>query len=121
MIATLQKAGAEVVGPGATLKHTLLLVDTPLLSAAILDVNLRDENVFPAALALEGLGVGFVFYTNCEGARELSRAWPKVEALRKPSPARLLIEALSRACKTRALSSRAHLLIRRRLFHDATS
>lgn len=81
------------------LKHTLSLVNTPLLSAAILDVNLRDEDVFPAALALEGLGVGFAFYTNCTGADELSRAWPKVEALRKTAAPKLLIDALLRACK----------------------
>jgi hypothetical protein len=98
LVATLRKAGAEVIGPGATLKHTLSLVNTPLLSAAILDVNLRDEDVFPAALALEGLGVGFVFYTHCAGAGELSRSWPKVETLSKPAPPKIIIEALSRAC-----------------------
>ena len=103
LTATLQKAGAEVIGPGATLKHTLSLVKTPLLSAAILDVNLRDEDVFPAALALEGLGVGFVFHTDWASAGELGRTWPKVEALRKPAPPELLIDALLRACKARAV------------------
>lgn len=104
LVATLRKAGAEVIGPGATLKRTLSLVDTPFLSAAILDVNLRDEDVFPAARALESLGVGFVFYTNCDGAAELVRAWPKVESLRKPAPPKLLVEALSRACEARKQS-----------------
>ncbi len=105
LVDTLKKVGAEIVGPAATLKQTLSLVNTPLLSAAILDVNLRDEDVYPAATALEGIGVGFVFYTSCEGASELSRAWPKVEALRKPAPPKLLIEAVSRACKARMLSA----------------
>jgi hypothetical protein len=97
--ATLQNAGAEVVDPGATLKHTLSLANTPLLSAAVLDVNLQDEDAYPAARALEGLGVGFVFYTNCEGAGELKPGLTEGVVLRKPAP----LEALSRVCKARKL------------------
>ncbi len=103
LVVTLRQAGAEIIGPGATLKRTLSLVNTPRLSAAVLDVNLRDEDVFPAARALEGLGVGFVFYTNYDGVGELSRTWPKAQTLRKPAAPRLLIEALTRACTLCAL------------------
>jgi DNA-binding response OmpR family regulator len=99
LTAILREAGAEVVGLGVTLKQTLSLVKTPHLSAAVLDVNLRDEDVFPAAFALEELGVSIVFYTACTGAHEVHAAWPKAQIVVKPASARLLIEAVRQACE----------------------
>ena len=43
---TLQKAGAKILGPTMTLAHTLSMAQTALMSAAVLDVSLRDEEVF---------------------------------------------------------------------------
>ena len=97
LIVTLRQAGAEIVGPAATLKQALSLVKTPLLSAAVLDVNLGDEEVFPAASALEVLGVGIVFYTGYI-LSDLGRIWPKAQVLSKPAPPSLLIKAVSQAC-----------------------
>ena len=59
----LRHAGAEMIGPAATLKQTLFMISAFPVSAALLDVNLRDGEVFPAARALDELGVGIVFYT----------------------------------------------------------
>jgi DNA-binding NarL/FixJ family response regulator len=105
LIVTLRQAGAEIVGPAATLKHALFLAKTPLLSAAVLDVNLGNEEVFRAASALEALGVGIVFYTGYI-LRDLGGSWPKAQVLSKPAPPRLLIKAVSQACELYAHSVR---------------
>ena len=94
----LRQAGAEIVGPAATLKQTLFLISTFPVSAALLDVNLRDGEVFPAARALEELGAGIVFYTGYADVDSLRRAWPGAKVLTKPAPPRLLISTMWQAC-----------------------
>ena len=62
----LQKAGAEILGPTLTLSHALSLAQTTPMSAAVLDVSLRDEEVFPAAQELTGArGWDRVLYGLC--------------------------------------------------------
>ncbi len=95
---TLQKAGAQILGPTLTLAHTLSLAQTAPMSAAVLDVSLREEEVFPAAHALKNRGVGLVFYTGYAGVESLKRDWPEAQVLTKPAPVRLLIQAVCRAC-----------------------
>jgi ActR/RegA family two-component response regulator len=70
MIATdltrwFEDAGAEVVGPAGSLGKALALVTTnhDRLDGAVLDVNIRDEQVFPVADALSATGVPFIFAT----------------------------------------------------------
>ena len=94
---TLQKAGANILGPTLTLAHTLSLAETAPLSAAVLDISLRDEEVFPAAQALKARGVGIVFYTGYAAVDRLRREWPEAQVLTKPTPSRLLIQAVCRA------------------------
>jgi CheY-like chemotaxis protein len=94
----LRRAGAEVVGPAPTLKQTLFMISAFPVSAALLDVNLRDGEVFPAARALEGLGAGIVFYTGYADVESLRRTWPVAEVLTKPAPPKLLVSAMRQAC-----------------------
>lgn len=74
MIATelaseLVSAGAVVLGPVASLDGALdLIEDADHIDAAILDVNLRGEKVFPAAEMLEKQGVPFFFATGYDQA-----------------------------------------------------
>ncbi|WP_375465598.1 response regulator [uncultured Methylobacterium sp.] len=64
MARSFEADGAEVVGPAASVADALaLLAGTPHLDAAVLDINLRGEMVFPVAEALEARGVPFVFAT----------------------------------------------------------
>lgn len=56
--------GAHVVGPEPTVAGALRLVATePRLDAAVLDVNLRGEMVYPVADVLQAAAVPFVFTT----------------------------------------------------------
>ena len=63
MAQVLERLGAHVVGPVQTpAKALALLADEPV-DAAILDINLKGQMVFPVADALREQGVPFVFAT----------------------------------------------------------
>lgn len=59
----LEEAGADVVGPAATLVHGLEHARADPIDAAVLDVNLRGEISFPIADALSDRGIPFLFAT----------------------------------------------------------
>lgn len=64
LVRTFQRLGAEIVGPAPTVARALALLETGgPLDGAVLDINLRDEMVFPVAEALGARGVPFVFAT----------------------------------------------------------
>ncbi len=96
---TLQKAGAKILGPTLTLAHTLSLAQTTSMSAAVLDVSLRDEDVFPAAHELKERGIGIVFYTGYAAVEQLRRDWPDAQVLTKPTPARILVESVRKVLR----------------------
>ena len=93
-----RQAGAEVIGPVATLGQSLAMISAVPMSAALLDVNLRDAEVFPAALALKERGIGMVFYTGYADVDSLRQDWPGAQVLIKPAPPRLLVSAMSKTC-----------------------
>jgi CheY-like chemotaxis protein len=61
----LEELGVEVVGPAGSLKQALALVgqEADALDAALLDINLHDQRVYPVADALAARGVPFIFLT----------------------------------------------------------
>lgn len=91
---TLRQAGAEIVGPCATVKQTLFMIQSVPVSAALLDVNVRDGEIFPAAHALRERGAGIVFCTGYADVDGLSRDWPNARVLTKPALPRLLISTM---------------------------
>jgi len=61
---TLRGLGAEIVGPVGYLEDALkILHDGSILDAAVLDVNIRRERIFPIARELKARNVPFVFTT----------------------------------------------------------
>jgi CheY-like chemotaxis protein len=61
---TLERRGAHVIGPATTIAAALALIDgSRRIDAAVLDINLRDELVFPVADALRDRNVPYVFAT----------------------------------------------------------
>ena len=101
---TLQRAGAKILGPALTLAHTLSLAQSASISAAVLDVSLRNEEVFPAARELKGRGIGIVFYTGYAAVEQLRRDWPDAQVLTKPASARLLVESVRRVLRPAPLT-----------------
>jgi PAS domain S-box-containing protein len=59
----LVQAGAELVGPATNLAEAIELARAEALDAAVLDVNINDEPVFPVADCLRERGVPFLFAT----------------------------------------------------------
>lgn len=69
-----EDAGAEVVGPAPTVAAALdLLAAGSIVDAAVLDVSLGGEKVWPVADALQARGVPFVFATGYDAAVILPR------------------------------------------------
>lgn len=61
---SLLEAGATVVGPAASVAEAIAVIDREArLDAAVLDINLGAEDVFPVAAVLQQRGVPFVFAT----------------------------------------------------------
>ena len=79
----LRERGCDVVGPAATVADGLRLVTDAPLDAALLDVNIGEETVYPVADALRRLDVPFVFVTGLreDNLREPYRVQPTI---RKP-------------------------------------
>ncbi|MGN6512090.1 MAG: response regulator [Lysobacteraceae bacterium] len=76
--------GAEVFGPVGAVDDALALVrQLPELDAAILDVNLGNETIYPVADALLARGVPFVFSTASDIAA-LPARFRGVPVCRKP-------------------------------------
>ena len=92
LVAGLEGAGAEVVGPAGTLEEALQLVETAPIDAALLDGNLHGKPVDEVASALARRNVPFVFVTGYD-AQSLPRAYAKTAILAKPFSPEQLLEA----------------------------
>jgi len=69
MQSEFEHVGAEVLGPVPSVRAALALIDaTPDIDAAVLDINVQEEMVFPVADALQARGVPFLFATGYERA-----------------------------------------------------
>jgi DNA-binding NtrC family response regulator len=105
MIATdltqwFEDAGAEVVGPAGSVSKALALVtsNAERLDAAVLDVNLRDQKVFPVADALSKAGVPFIFATGYD-AHIIPKIYTEVPRCEKPVDVMQLARLLKRVVK----------------------
>jgi CheY-like chemotaxis protein len=92
----LENQGAAVAGPVGTVKGALVLVETEALDGAVLDVNLRDEQVYPVADALLARKVPIVFATGYEELL-LARAYIGLPRCQKPIDKTALAKALAGA------------------------
>lgn len=62
----LEEWGYEVVGPSGRLEDALALVEAEAVDAAIIDVNLAGQTIFPLAARLKAKGIPFVLTTGYE-------------------------------------------------------
>ena len=90
----LEDLGVEVVGPMPTRAKALAwLASGERVDVAVLDVNLRDEPVFPVADALARQGIPFVFATGYE-ASAIPSAYRGVPRWQKPFDPHELAKAI---------------------------
>ena len=89
----LESAGAEVLGPHVTLGNARQAALEEPADLAILDIDLRGEEVFPAAEQLRKRGIPFLFYTGQPERETLHNVFPEVPVCVKPcQPAKLIGE-----------------------------
>lgn len=92
----LESAGARVLGPAATVSSAMaLLASSARVDAAVLDVNLGGETVFPVADALRLRHVPFVFCTGYDDWA-LPASYQGAIRCEKPVAAEALLDALQR-------------------------
>jgi len=97
---TLAGFGCRVLGPASTVQEGLELIRTERVEAAVLDVNIDGEPVFPVADALAAAGVPFIFATGYGRAGVADRHGER-SVLEKPYESRTLRHALESAIRGR--------------------
>lgn len=98
---TLRRHGCEVVGPVGTVGEGCRLAAAGRIDAAVLDINLGREPVFPVADALAAAAVPFLFVTGYDAGVLPARHRHRPVAL-KPYRVRKLIDALANLLATGA-------------------
>ena len=91
----LKDAGAEVVGPVATVDEATTLAIANGIAVALLDIRLGDDEVWPVARLLAGKGVPFVFCTGHFDPATLPAEWSERPVLTKPTRPKQVIAALA--------------------------
>jgi CheY-like chemotaxis protein len=91
---TLRSLGCAVIGPVATLGEALRISGDVEADIAILDVNLRGEQVFPAAEVLARRGIPLVFCSGFVGASPLPPCFSDALQVPKPYTDRVIARAV---------------------------
>lgn len=94
MVRSFEAAGAEIVGPAPTVRRALdLIAGEASLDGAVLDINLRGEQVYPVADALAARGVPFLFTTGYD-QRVVPARYGHIRRCEKPINPMKVAEAL---------------------------
>jgi len=83
-----------VLGPLASVRETLELLDHEEVSGAILDCSLSDRDITPVALRLAASGIPLVVHSATGLPAEVAAHWPRLPVLTKPAAARAVAERL---------------------------
>jgi DNA-binding NtrC family response regulator len=95
VVRALEDEGAVAVGPTRTVQEARKVMEREAIDAAILDINLHNQPVFPLADELEQRKVPFVFATGY-GEQAIPARFRHVPRFEKP----LDLDALVRAVTT---------------------
>lgn len=106
--ASLEEEGAEVIGPSHTLADAMVLASKSPISAAILDMRLGSASVGPVARLLSERKIPFIFYSGQAHGEPMRAEWPATPIFSKPTPSRLLIDALVRLIRRSELTPAAN-------------
>jgi CheY-like chemotaxis protein len=91
----LSDAGATIVAKCRTVKHALSVAESEPLSAALLDVQVGEDDIDPVARLLSQRGIPFVFFTGQSDPRRLRTQWPESSVLAKPALPDAIVSALA--------------------------
>jgi CheY-like chemotaxis protein len=79
----LADLGCEVVGPAPNMASARKLIEEGRFDAALMDVHIRGERVFPLCEMLEARNIPFVF-TSGYADRQMPSKWTDRKRLQKP-------------------------------------
>ncbi|WP_316015123.1 response regulator [Roseobacter sp. HKCCA0434] len=93
----LEDAGARPLGPVMRVAQglELLAADREAIDAAILDLDLHGEDVYPIADSLVERGVPFLFHTGHGRRSELQARYPDAPVFLKPSMVEKLLACVA--------------------------
>lgn len=89
----LVESECEVVGPASRVTQALKLLDERPVDAAVLDLNIAGDMVYPVADALDKRGLPYLFATGY-AASSLSKPYQARRVLQKPFSRRELLRAI---------------------------
>ncbi len=95
--AVLSSAGCTVVGPVASVAAAVEAISATAPDAAVLDINLGTEFVWPVALLLQARGVPFVFVSGYAAPLAIPQGLAGVLRLEKPLAPDMLLAGLAQA------------------------
>lgn len=98
--ASLEEAGAAVIGPAYTLAQALELAEHEKFSAAMLDLRLGCDSASPVAQLLIERHIPFLFYTGQPPSDPVRRAWPQSATLSKPASGDEIVQAVADIIRT---------------------
>ena len=87
-------AGANVVGPARDLEQARRLLDTKPVDAAVLDINLDGQVIFPFARELSSDGMPFLFLSGSITHPLMDTEFRETPCVDKPVRERMLLETL---------------------------
>jgi DNA-binding response OmpR family regulator len=90
----LEEQGYAVVGPATSVEEAFQLIEKAKPNAAILDINLNGEMVYPAAKELMDRGIPFVFATGYS-TLDVPTTFRSIPRLEKPVSPEILVGALN--------------------------
>ena len=93
----LESRDCTIVGPVSSLKDALPLAENSDYDAAVLDITLRDGEVFPLAHWLQEHQVPFIFATAYGSSAGLTEEFSSYTLVPKPYPEQRLVRALDQA------------------------
>jgi PAS domain S-box-containing protein len=79
----LTELGFQVVGPLTRIRDAIDILGSEPIHAAVLDVNLREELIYPLADEIAGRGIPFVFVTGY-GPESIDARFSDIPVLQKP-------------------------------------
>lgn len=91
----LRSLGCIVIGPAQSLASAMQMAAREQVDAALLDVNLAGEAVYPAAAILAERGIPFLFCSGYTGAGRIPAAFTDVPRVAKPYTSKAIAEALA--------------------------
>ena len=92
IIATLEQAGAAIVGPAVNVRDAIALVSDNQFDVAVLDFRLGYETSTPIARQLDKRSSPYFFY--CGSAEEVARLFPAAAIVHKPGHMHQIVDEI---------------------------